>query len=92
MGGFNPETRAKVFSKSLMAIPHFQGEKEALVTIILILFFIFIEWLGREKQYAIAHLGLNMPKLIRWTFYSFIIFSIGMFMQTKETPFIYFKF
>jgi alginate O-acetyltransferase complex protein AlgI len=57
--------------------------------ILLILGLIFIEWLGREDQYAIERLGLNWPKPVRWAFYSSMIFSIGMFMQTTETPFLY---
>lgn len=83
---------SKIFSKSLITIPYIDEWKEALTTILLLLIFTVIEWTGRENQYAIAHLGFNKPKLIRWTYYSFLIFSIGLFMQTKETPFIYFQF
>ena len=82
----------EIFSTTLISIPHFEGDKNALAIIILVMVFIFIEWLGRENQYAIEQLGLNWPKPIRWMFYSLIIFSIGMFMQTTETPFIYFQF
>ena len=83
---------SKLFSKSLFSIPRFEFMTQALITIILIIFFMMIEWLGREKQYAIEVLDNSFPKLARWTFYSFIIFLIGMYSQTEETPFIYFQF
>ncbi len=83
---------SKLFSKSLFSIPKFEFMTQALITIILIIFFMMIEWLGREKQYAIEVLDNSFPKLARWTFYSFIIFLIGMYSQTEETPFIYFQF
>jgi alginate O-acetyltransferase complex protein AlgI len=82
----------EIFSKSLFTMPYFEGWDDASAIKILIPLFIFIEWFGRENQYAIERLGLNWPKPVRWAFYSFIIFSIGMFMQTTETPFIYFQF
>jgi len=82
----------EIFSKSLFTMPYFEGWDNASAIKILIPLFIFIEWSGRENQYAIERLGLNWPRPVRWAFYSFIIFSIGMFMQTTETPFIYFQF
>nr|WP_260394473.1 hypothetical protein [Riemerella anatipestifer] len=30
--------------------------------------------------------------IMRWLFYSFLLLLIGLFMQTNETPFIYFQF
>lgn len=66
-----------------------------LVTIdvwVLLLFFIGIEWLGREKEHALQSLLLTKNRFLRWSFYGFILFLIGMFMQTEETPFIYFQF
>ena len=82
----------RIFSTSLISIPHYTGDESSKTTLILILFFILIEWVGRENQYATEKLGLNWPKPVRWVFYSSIIFLIGMFMQTTETPFIYFQF
>ncbi len=58
----------------------------------LIIIFVVIEWIGREKQYAIADFVLNKPTMVRWIFYSILIFSIGIFANTNETPFIYFQF
>jgi alginate O-acetyltransferase complex protein AlgI len=79
----------EIFSNSLLSIVPFGGWQYVFTVILLILGLIFIEWLGREDQYAIERLGLNWPKPVRWAFYSSMIFSIGMFMQTTETPFLY---
>lgn len=81
-----------IYSKSLLTIPEFQGKKTALIALIHIFIFIIIEWLGREQKFAIAQLGQTWLRPLRWAFYSFLIFLIGMFMHTYETPFIYLKF
>lgn len=60
--------------------------------LLLLVFFILIEWIGRENNYAIEKIGLKKHRFIRWMFYAFLLFLIGMFMQTNETPFIYFQF
>jgi len=57
----------------------------------LLLFFIVIEWIGREHQYALAKFGLSWPKPIRWGFYYLIVLLIFFFMG-KEQEFIYFQF
>ncbi len=81
-----------IFSKSLLTIPHFTGIKHALMQVIPISIFIIIEWIGRNEEFAIAKIGLNSKRWIRWSWYTFIIFLIGLYMQTVETPFIYFQF
>ncbi|MDO6760675.1 MBOAT family O-acyltransferase [Tamlana sp. 2_MG-2023] len=60
--------------------------------IFLISLFLLIEWIGREDQYAIEKLWLKRTRIVRWLCYSLIIFTIGMYMQTNESPFIYFQF
>lgn len=57
----------------------------------LILFFIMIEWLGRENQYAIEKLGFKWQKMIRISFYYLLIVLTFIFMG-KEQEFIYFQF
>ena len=85
-----------IFSKSFFNIPKgsdFNGTGIHPFTILsLIGVFLIIEWIGREEQYAIANLGLKWKRPIRWSFYSFLIFLMGMYMITNETPFIYFQF
>jgi hypothetical protein len=64
----------------------------SIVVIFFIVVFVLIEWIGREQKYAIEKLGVNWFRPLRWSFYAFLIFIIGMFMKTEETPFIYFQF
>ena len=58
---------------------------------ILLLFFIIIEWYGREQQYAIMKLGVNWNRPLRWLMYWAIIFVIFWF-GGKEQQFVYFQF
>lgn len=58
----------------------------------LIAFFISIEWIGRTREYAIEKMLIKQHITWRWSFYAFVIFLIGVFAQTSETPFIYFQF
>lgn len=81
-----------IFTKSLFQIPALSPGKTEVISLALVLFFIVIEWLGREKNYAIAQLGFSRPRIVRWSFYALLVFTLGMYMQTNETPFIYFQF
>lgn len=83
---------SEILSPSIFTIPKFAGMYDALMTIILVAIFVLVEWKGREGQYAIAQIGKNWHRPIRWSFYSIIIFLIGMFMPSVESPFIYFQF
>ncbi len=81
-----------IFSRSLFSTPYFIGIGNARSTVFLTVVFIIMEWFGREQQYAIAHIGIGWKRPFRWAIYSLIIFLIGLFIQTGETPFIYFQF
>lgn len=81
-----------IFSKSLFTIPVYEGFKSSIAILLLVTGFMIVEWIGREDEYAIASLCLKWKRPVRWIAYSVIIFLIGMFMQTEETPFIYFQF
>ena len=87
---------SQIFSGSLFNMPEkaaFAGsENNLFITILLLVLFIAIEWIGREQQYAIANMGTRWPKMIRWSFYSFIIFLMAMYMSTSGSAFIYFQF
>lgn len=82
---------SKIFSRSLFSLPTFEGKRHALETFILIIFFIIVEWNGREEQYAIAQLGLNWNKIARYAMYYAIFISLFWF-GGKEQQFIYFQF
>lgn len=78
---------SEIFSRSLFTIPDIMPKTLFLFLIL----FIVIEWLGREQQYAIANLGLNWPKAVRWAAYYAIILFMYYF-GGSEQQFIYFQF
>ena len=82
---------SEIFSTSLLSIPSFPGVRRALITLILVGLFIIIEWIGREGQYAIAHIGLKWKPPFRYTMYYAIIIAIFWF-GGKGQQFIYFQF
>lgn len=63
-----------------------------IICFLLIIPFLAVEWLGREQNYAIEKIGFTWPKILRWSFYSIMIFVVIMYMQTGGTEFIYFQF
>ena len=78
---------SEIFSSSLFTIPEFLPRN----LILLIIVFVFVEWLGREEQYAIQYLGFKWKKPLRYVFYYAIIIVIFLF-GGKEQQFIYFQF
>ncbi len=82
---------SEILSPSLFSIPKFAGMAKALTTIILVAIFVLIEWQGREGQYAIAHLGINWKRPLRYAMYYAIIIAIFWFGGKKQ-QFIYFQF
>jgi D-alanyl-lipoteichoic acid acyltransferase DltB (MBOAT superfamily) len=81
-----------IFSVSLFSKPSFDKNQEVSITLLFLVFFIWIEWVGRTENYALETFGLKWRRPLRWMFYSLLIFFMGMYMQTEETPFIYFQF
>ena len=79
-----------IFTVSFFEMPNIP--KKFIVVIVLIVFFLFVEWFGRMNQFAIEKLFIGRSKFIRWGAYYFIVLLIGLFMKTVETPFIYFQF
>ncbi len=56
-----------------------------------ILFFAYIEWCGREQQYAIEKLWHKQKRPLRWAMYIALIFAM-VFLGGKEQQFVYFQF
>jgi len=80
----------KIFSKSLISMPHITGIMAK--TGMLIILFMIIEWIGRNDKFAIEKLGLTWKKPIRFAMYyviALLIFYMGNF---EENVFIYFQF
>ena len=82
---------SEIASHSLFDFPKFASMKNALVTVILILFFLWIEWMGRERQHAFETFGLTWKRAYRYAFYYFIILLI-LWFGGDEQQFIYFQF
>jgi alginate O-acetyltransferase complex protein AlgI len=76
-----------IFSPSLLSMPT-KGSKALML---LLAVFLFIEWQGRESNYAIEKVGLNWYKPVRWAAYYGVVFMIFYFAG-KEQQFIYFQF
>ncbi|MBN8641848.1 MAG: MBOAT family protein [Flavobacteriales bacterium] len=76
-----------IFTKSLFSVPTILP----MSLFALLTFFIIIEWLGREHQYALQKFGFKWPKLARLSFYYLLIVLLFVFMG-KEQEFIYFQF
>ena len=77
-----------IFSKSLITVPRGIGVK---IILPLLLILVVVEWLGREQEHAIEHLGIKLNKPLRWLIYYAIVFAIFWF-SGKEQQFIYFQF
>lgn len=82
---------SEIFSFSLFSIPYFPGIGKAVSIVFLTGLFVIVEWIGREQQYAIAHVGYRWNRPIRWAIYSSIILAIYVFTGSEQ-QFIYFQF
>ena len=76
-----------MFSSSLFSKPTIFP----VTTILLVMLFVLVEWIGREGDYAISNLGLKWKRPIRYAMYYAIVVSIFWF-GGKEQQFIYFQF
>lgn len=78
----------EIFSKSFFTVPYYEGEK----LLLLLIFFIIIEWIGRESKYAIENFCTKYKKPIRWTIYIILVVLIILYNQSGNRQFIYFQF
>ena len=76
-----------LFSTSFFTIPEVRPRN----FVVLLLFFILIEWFGREDEYAIEKLGLKWKRTMRYALYYVLLFLLFWF-GGKEQQFIYFQF
>ena len=59
---------------------------------LLLVIFIAIEWQGRFGAHALEKLLSSKNVVVRRTFYGMLIILISLYMQTNQSPFIYFDF
>jgi len=82
---------SEIFSKTIFDFPIFPNRYSALTTLVLIIFFITIEWIGRDSEYAIEKFGEKRSRSFRWTLYYSIIVCIIVYGASQQ-EFIYFQF
>lgn len=76
-----------IFSLKLFALPEVRPSN----VIVLIAFFMTIEWIGRKENYALEKMGHSWPVSFRWIFYILLLISLFI-MGSKAQEFIYFQF
>jgi len=81
----------EILSPSSFSIPQFDGRQGAAFVLLGVAIFMTIEWLGRERSFAIHQIGLNWSKPLRWGFYTALALAVFLF-SGKEQQFIYFQF
>ena len=82
-----------IFSPSVLSVPKFEIMENVLSVIVLICIFMFVEWLGREDQYAVEGIRKINSKPFRWAIYLVILLTIYFYGNFGETvEFIYFQF
>lgn len=82
---------SEIMSFSFFKLPSFLNEERMILSIGFIFMLLGIEWIGREKKYALEKIGSNWPTVIRFGFY-YILVLIIFFFGSKGQEFIYFQF
>lgn len=80
-----------MFSTSFFSIPHFPGIGLTPFLMCMILFLVFLEWIGRENNFAIENFSSRFNRFSRWNFYLILIILI-IYYSGSEQEFIYFQF
>ena len=76
-----------IFSNSLFTIPEIRPKS----VMLLVAFFVVIEWIGREREYAIQLSNNTLPRTVQWSIYYLIIILIVIYSGSQQ-QFIYFQF
>jgi D-alanyl-lipoteichoic acid acyltransferase DltB (MBOAT superfamily) len=74
-----------------IAIFNYLYGKTSIAFLLLILFFILVEWRGRTSTHALNRLGCRWRRPLRWIFYEVLLFVILIFAG-KNQEFVYFQF
>ncbi|MBU2019819.1 MAG: MBOAT family protein [Bacteroidetes bacterium] len=83
---------SSIFSKSFFSFPEVPQSELVKSTLVFILLFTLVEWIGRKKQYAIEFVSDIKTRPIRYSIYLVITLSIIAFGNFNENEFIYFQF
>lgn len=83
---------AGIASPSLLTFPTFESRGlTADLTVLWVVVFLLIEWLGRDREYAIETAGFGWPRSLRLGFYLALAAAIVLFGAHGQ-QFIYFQF
>ena len=80
-----------MLSLSIFEMPNNIEIRQALITIIFVLFFLLIEWVGRNNQYALQVIK-SKSTLMQYLIIYVLLLVIMLFMNTGQQEFIYFQF
>jgi alginate O-acetyltransferase complex protein AlgI len=80
-----------IISSSPFQIPNIADPLGALKSIIFVIIFFAIEWVGRSHRYAIECLGFNWTRSLRYALY-YAIITVIIVYGGAEQQFIYFQF
>ena len=81
-----------IFNRSLFTLPTFYARSKTVLILVFILVMIGVEWCSRANQHGLDNFGFSWSRWRRWSFYSLLIFVIGMYAVMGEKPFLYFQF
>jgi len=82
---------SEIFTNSILEIPNFGGKQDAMVIFGVIIFFMFIEWWGREHSFPISEIDKRIGSKKATAFYILIGTMVYLF-SGQEQEFIYFQF
>lgn len=80
----------KIFDFTSWTSPSLEGFNRTII-ISMIVFLLVVEWKNKKEINPLKNID-KLPSVVRWLFYSFLLFCISMFSPTQELPFIYFQF
>lgn len=80
----------KIFDFTSWTSPSLEDFNSAII-ISMIVFLLVVEWNNKKEKNPLKNID-KLPNVVRWLFYSFLLFCISMFSPTQELPFIYFQF
>ncbi len=81
----------RMTNSSLFSIPTITYTKHLFWISVMLLVFLFFEWMGRDKEFAIEGLVKKWPMPLRYAFYLCLSMIIVLF-GAKSQEFIYFQF
>jgi alginate O-acetyltransferase complex protein AlgI len=80
---------SKISSPSVLNMPNLPNK--ILPVVLLIVFLLIVEWIGREDDHSICKIKFK-SQYLRWAFYSFVMLLILMYAPITQNQFIYFQF